>query len=271
VVEGALPEGLALDSSSGLLTGIPSVPGPFQFSVQVNDSAGAISLKKFSFSVDASTNSVLNLNSIPDAAAPAQQLTLDLISNGSYPLAIRGTASLRFVADAVVAGDDPAIQFSTGGRSVGFTLAANSTRMNPPLALQTGTVAGTIELTFKMDGLPDLTRSIKIARSAPSVRDLKLTRNSAGFELRATGFSTSREVTQATVRFAGTGLQTTEVVVPLSDLSRNWYQSAGSAAFGSQFSLVLPFAVQGDLNTIQSVSLTIINSQGASNPSNSSF
>ena len=178
---------------------------------------------------------------------------------------------MRFVPDPVVGGDDPAIQFSTGGRSAGFVIPASTKRMSPPLAIQTGTVAGTIELTFRPEGLPELTRSIKIARSAPEVRSLIVTRGSAGFELRSTGFSTSREVTQATVHFSGAGLQTTEIVVPLSELSKNWYQSAASVPFGSQFSLVLPFSVQGDLTAIQSVTVVITNAQGASSAVSSSF
>src|SRR5262249_41228017 len=148
--------------------------------------------------------------------------------------------------DAAIATDDPAVQFATGGRRVSFSFPANGTQPVPQLALQTGTVAGTIELSFSVEGVavPDLDRTIKIPRSAPALRDLKLVRNANGFELRLTGFSTSREVTQADVRFNGTGLQTTQASIPLADLARTWYSSPASAPFGSQFSLILPFSVQ---------------------------
>jgi hypothetical protein len=56
------------------------------------------------------------------------------------------------------------------------------------------------------------------------------------------------------------------VNIPLDSASSTWYRSAASAQFGSQFSLALPFTVQGDSNTIQSATLTVSNSQGASSP-----
>src|SRR5207245_9469950 len=128
------------------------------------------------------------------------------LSSGEYPLPITGTVSMRFIPDAPIATDDPAVQFATGGRSVSFSFAANGTLPVPLLALQTGTVAGTIELDFSLEGspAPDLNRVIKIPRSAPVIRDLKLLRNANGFELHLTAFSTSRDLTQANVQFDGT-------------------------------------------------------------------
>ena len=271
VTAGSLPDGLALDAASGLVSGRPSAPGPFELSIQVSDNAGAVSSRQFSLSVDAPPMPAISLNSIPDTADPAQQLTLDMNLAGTYPLAIAGTATLRFVPDASLGGDDPAIQFSTGGRSASFIIPANSTGPAPQLAFQTGTVAGTIELSIKLQGLPDLNRTIKVTRSVPAIRSMRVLRNSAGFELRVIGFSTSRDLAQATVRFTGAGLLTSELVVPLAELSSKWYQSAASAPFGSQFTLVLPFTVQGDPNAIQSVTLIITNAQGASAPGSSSF
>src|SRR5207249_3343405 len=105
-------------------------------------------------------------------------------------------------------------------------------------------------LNFTLQGAaaPDLNRTIAIAPSAPVIRNAKVVRNATGFEMRVSGFSTSKKVTQATVRFAGSGLQTTELAVPLQELAGNWYRSPASIPFGSQFSLVLPFTIQGNPN-----------------------
>jgi len=54
------------------------------------------------------------------------------------------------------------------------------------------------------------------------------------------------------------------VTIPLSDVASAWYKSAASSPFGSQFSLVLPFTIQGDSNAIQSATLTVSNSEGVS-------
>ena len=92
---------------------------------------------------------------------------MDVSLTGTYPLAIEGSATMRFVPDPAVGANDPAIQFSAGGRNLNFVIPANTMRPNPPIALQTGTVAGTIELSIKVQGQPDLNRTITIVRTAP--------------------------------------------------------------------------------------------------------
>ena len=76
-----------------------------------------------------------------------------------YPADITGTLNLDFTP-AVPNGDDPAVQFSTGGRSVSFIFPANVNQTfaefsDPNVAVQTGTVAGLITLTlqFVVDGV----------------------------------------------------------------------------------------------------------------------
>jgi hypothetical protein len=223
-------------------------------------------VKQFSLNVDAPAVPGLSLGPVPEAVGAAQQLTLDLNLDNAYPLPVTGEIRLRFLPDAAIGADDPAIQFSNGGRAVAFTIAANSTRPDSQIALQTGTVAGTIELNVTLQGGLGVSRSITISRLAPSIRNLKMVRTPAGFELRATGFSNTREMTNATVRFAGASLQTTEVLIPLNELARSWYQSNASRPFGSQFSLTLPFSIQGSLSAIQSATLVITNAQGSSAP-----
>ena len=191
---------------------------------------------------------------------------------------VTGRLNLSFDPAAAVPADDPAIQFSSGGRSAAFTIPANATRADfsvPQFALQTGSVAGT--LSFAIDGLqaagvnlsaPSAPLQIsKVMPAAPSIRALTAVRTASGFEVRITGFSTAREITQATVRLipsASSDLLTAEVIVPLADAARAWYERADSAPFGSQFNLVLPFTIQGNANAIDSVSLVLADSAGSS-------
>src|SRR5690606_17048395 len=112
------------------------------------------------------------------------------------------------------------------GRTATFTIPAGSTEATfavPSLAVQTGTVAGTITLTtaLTLNGQPvtcdcAMTRTIRIAPAAPTISDLRVSRTAGGFNVIITGFSTTREVTQAAFRFGGANLQTTEVTVPLT-------------------------------------------------------
>ena len=57
---------------------------------------------------------------------------------------------------------------------------------------------------------------------------------------------------------------TTDFTVPLQSLFNTWYQSAASVGFGSQFSYAQAFTVIGDTNQVQSVTVTLTNSAGAS-------
>ena len=80
-------------------------------------------------------------------------------------------------------------------------------------------------------------------------------------------YSTPRQLTQAVVQLtpaAGSNLQTTQLNIPLTDLAATWYKSAASSAFGSQFTLALPFTIQGDATGISSVSVSLVNSLGSS-------
>ena len=92
---------------------------------------------------------------VPPNPQPAQQQTVSLAINAPYPVEVTGTMTLTFAPNAANNADDPAIQFSTGGRSVPFTIPAGQTQAVfrvPEIAIQTGTTAGTITLTTYADG-----------------------------------------------------------------------------------------------------------------------
>ena len=111
-------------------------------------------------------------------------------------------------------------------------------------------------------------------RLPPSIASVQVTRTGSGFTVLVTGISTPRQVTQATFRFsaaAGANLQTTEVTVPVSDAFTTWYQSGASAEFGSAFLYTQPFTVQGDATAISSVTVTLTNAQGDSQPASANF
>jgi hypothetical protein len=165
---------------------------------------------------------------------------------------------------------------------VTFTIPAGQTQAVfrvPELSIQTGTTAGTITITTSLvaAGAPvncncQLDRTIVIPRTAPSITSLRVTRTATGFNVLVTGFSPSREVTQGTFRFAGgSSLQTTELTVQLTATFNAWFQSAASTQFGGQFALTIPFTIQGDTSTVNSVTVTLTNGTGSSQPSTATF
>lgn len=283
VTAGSLPAGLALDPASGTLRGTPAAAGNFSFTVQVADSTRTVGSAQFTLTVALDPVPALTVADLPEQASSLEQPRITLTLGAAYPLPISGRLTLSFEPDAAVPADDPAIQFSTGGRTADFTIPANSTQAvfsAPELKLQTGSVAGTITLAASLRAAgvdiagPPVERSIRVNASAPVVRSVTLVRTGAGFEVWITGFSPTREVTQATFRFTpaeGAQLQTPEITVPLAESSRRWFEDSVSKLFGSQFTLVQPFIAQGDPNAVSSVSVTLSNGHGVSETTAAKF
>ncbi|MBV8818559.1 MAG: putative Ig domain-containing protein, partial [Acidobacteriaceae bacterium] len=249
LVNGSLPSGLTLDSS-GTLSGSPTAEGAFQFSLQVTDQSGLSSTQTFTLTVQAAASPAVSVNGLPDIVGPAQQPTLSLQLNSGYPAPISGTVTLTFVPDPSVGVDDPSIQFATGGRTLNFTVAPNSTAIAfaaPIAALQTGTVAGTIQLTISLQSngvditpSPAPQRSIRVDRVAPAITSSAKVQTAQGFQINLVGYSTTREVTQGTFHFVFSNGGTQDVTVPMSDAAKAWFGSTASAPYGGQFSLSQP-------------------------------
>ena len=83
----------------------------------------------------------------PATTTSAAQPTLTFQLVNPYPLAITGTLTLTFTASGANGVDDPAVQFSSGGRTMTFSIPALST-VTPTVQIQTGTVAGTATISL---------------------------------------------------------------------------------------------------------------------------
>jgi hypothetical protein len=187
--------------------------------------------------------------------------------------------TLTFAPNASNGIDDPAIQFSTGGRTLSFTVPANSTA-TPQVALQTGTVAGTITVTLALTaggvdvtpaGLTPIT--LVIAASAPTITSVSFTNSDQGqITVIVSGFSNTREVTQAEFVFSGSGagsLRSSKVDVSASGLFTPWYSSSASDQFGSEFTYTQNFQLSKPDAGVTGVAVTLANSVGTSGSVNS--
>ena len=274
-----LPAGLSMDAG-GSIVGTPSAPGASSVSVTVTDGTDRTASKTLSLTVGLPAAPNPSFLGIPDTSPPASQLPLGLGLDGNYPVPIAGTITLTFAADP--GGDDPAIQFSNGRRTVEFNIPAGSnlaTFTIPALALQTGTVAGTITLTASLSAmgqpiLPVPVRTIRINPMPPVISRVSIARTATGFDVTVTGFANTRDISQATFRFtpaAGVTLQTTEVTLPVDALFSRWYQDPASLIYGSQFLFTQPFTIGGDAGSIASVSVTLASSAGRSDPASANI
>jgi len=225
--------------------------------------------------------------------AAMSQPAISLALSKSYPAAVSGTLTVTIASDLT---PDPAVQFSTGGRTVAFVIPANSTGaifagQGPQIQLQTGTVASTITVTptfATQAGGIDLTPAspttlqFSVSAAAPTLISASVgstTTNS--FVLTLVGFTTTRSLTTLAVQFtaaAGFNISTAPVNIDVSHVAAVWFVSTASAAFGGQFQVTVPFTLSGTVATGQTligslaaVTATISNSTGTSNSMPANF
>jgi hypothetical protein len=268
-----LPAGLELNAETGAVTGVPGAPGSFTFNVRVTDSLRATSLALFRVSFDMPPLPGIRIWGLPVDPEPASQHGIAIDLEGPFPVALTGQLLLSFVPDA--GGGDATIRFSNGGRSAPFRLPAGATTAEfdaPNLAVQTGTVAGSILLTVQLQSsgvdvtpAPAPAHSARIGRGAPVIARASFARTANGFAVQITGYCTSREITEAVFRFraaSGSTLQQAEVKVAMEAVATAWYGDPASQPFGSQFTFTQPFTIQGDANAVIPVSVTLTNRLG---------
>jgi hypothetical protein len=273
VTAGSLPTGLSL-SSGGAISGTPTTPGTSTVTVTVTDADNLTASRQLSITVNRPPVSGGTVTGIPVNPQPQEQLNLNVVLPSPYTLDVRVALTLTFASE--VGGDDQTIQFSTGGRTATLTIPAGQTQAPSSVWVQTGTVAGTITIAMAMraDGMdvtpqPPPQATITIPRGVPVLSSLQIQRTETGLNLTAIGHTATRSATQAMLTFklaSGSNPQTTNIPVDVSAAFATYFGTAGSNATGGQFRLVLPLNITEDQTAIQSISMTLSNASGASQP-----
>ena len=235
---------------------------------------------------------IVNFTALSGQTNPLQQPIFSLDLGETFPLAITGQVELGFLSTATNPSDDPSIQFSSGGRTLDFTIPANRAEAvfaSLP-AFQTGTVAGRIKLSVGLftipspEGGPQALNLIPVPNTstvvppmAPVVSRVSV-ENAAdsSFDVVVTAYSTTRTVQKLSFRFTAKDEKTTldpdTAVLPGAEgLFTQWYQDPQSGEFGSQFVISVPFEINGNLALLGSVFVTITNEIGASEEVEGSF
>ncbi|HEY1985564.1 MAG TPA: Ig-like domain repeat protein [Terracidiphilus sp.] len=244
----------------------------------VYDSTSKLTSNVFSLAVTAPAANVSI--SVEGTATSGAQPTITITLNSPYPSDLAGTLTLSFTPASASGVDDPAVQFATGGRTMNFTIPGGSTTA-PQVALQTGTVAGTITVTLTLtaggvnvtpQGLAPIT--LVIAPEAPVITSVTFSNNSSGLiVVTVSGFSNTRDVTQANFVFTGTGAgslgTSSKVDVQATTLFAPWYSAAASDQYGSEFTYTQNFQLSKPDTSITGVTVTLSNSIGISGSVNS--
>ncbi len=272
-----LPAGLSM-SAAGIISGTPAAAGPATMVVTVKDAAGSSTSKSFPVTMGLPPAPPLTLTfaGASGTVPPLQQPRLQVSLGSPYPVDVVVTLTLTFTPDS--GGDDPTIQFSSGGRTARITVPAGATSGATDVGVQTGSVAGVITVTSQMQAAgqdvtpsPAPRQTIRIAAAAPVIVPGTITavRNGTGFTVTLTGYATDRELTQALFQFtaaSGSTLQTTTLTVALDALFAQYFSGSSAIPFGSQFTYTQPFTVTGSTQAIVSVTVTLVNKIGQSSP-----
>jgi hypothetical protein len=277
VETGSLPDGVTLNASSGEFSGAPAAAGTFNFTIRVTDAAGQAASRTYTIVAQLPGAPSLRLTGIPPVAASADQTVFELQLDASYPVEINGVLTLDFEPDPAHNTDDPAVQFTTGGRSVLFRIPAGSTKAvfpDPQIAVQTGTVSGAIRLRAALSasgrnlaGSDAALQTITIERAVPAIRTVRLRLDGQTLIVEISGHSTPRGLKSVRLTFeaaAGASLQGSEFTLPVEELAANWYSGPASVRFGSMFTMRLPFTIQGAADAVGAVTAVLSNQLGDS-------
>jgi hypothetical protein len=270
VTSGTLPAGLSLGATTGIISGTPMVAGSFTITVEATDASGVTAQQSITLNIAGPPPApAITLSGLPATSKPGDQPTVTITLASPYSLPIVVTATLALTPNP---GNSTDLKFANGLRTTQLTIPANTTTAT--LAFQTGTLAGSIQLSLSLSALginitppvaPAATTAI--ATTAPTISSVSVATSAGGLQVTVVGTSTTLDMQTATFQFtpaAGANLQTTSVSVNVSSLFAAWYKNPASLATGSQFSLTEPFTISGNISAIASVTVTLTNSVGAS-------
>ena len=211
----------------------------------------------------------------PGTVEAGQPASVTLTIN-PYPAPVTATLTLTFTPDPPNTVGDPAVLFPNNTTTEVIQIPANSTAAIPAIDFATGSTAGTITLTLTLTAsgvnvTPTTLAPIVVVvpAAAPVINSVTLTRSADTITIAILGLSSPRDMTQATFHFtaaSGASLKTTDLTVDLTAAFTTWYSSAASDAFGTTFLYTQPFTLSSDATNVGTVSVTLSNSQGASQP-----
>jgi hypothetical protein len=273
ISSGTLPAGLRFDPASATISGTPTASGSANIVFTITDSRKQAVSKTILVTV--SPPPTVTLGGAPATAPPGTQQPFTVSLGSAYAVDLNGTATLAFASSA--GADDQLITFCSGGRTMSFTIPAGATQAVFPCGpnvVIVGTTAGTITLVVSLSAggvnvtpSPAPSTTIKINPTPPVMTKVTFQQSTGGFTMSVTGFSNTREMVSGLFHFVPASNNTfaqSDITVQLGSAFLTWYQNPASVATGSEFTLTLPFTVQGNAQAVVSYTVTLTNSIGNS-------
>jgi hypothetical protein len=285
---GNLPAGFSFNATTHTISGTPTAAGSSNFTITVTDSAGTTVNDGLALIVNNPTAPTITLTVTgPSSSGFSQQIPYSIAVGTAYPQPISGSVTLSFAPSVTPSTgvDDQMIQFASGGTcttavphtcTLNFTIPANSTTPSPSsFMVLTGTTAGTITLTTSLtSGGVTLTAPAptKIVNNSgvPFISSVSFQQTPGGITVTVVGFSSTRDMVSGLFHFApatNVTFNSSDITVPLATpFSTWWSNTAQSNPYGTQFTLTVPFSLSTQSTAVVSVTVTLTNSKGASNP-----
>jgi hypothetical protein len=202
---------------------------------------------------------------------PASSSEIVLTLATPHPSPLSGRLILSFTSSAEVPIDDPMTQYSSGSRTVDFTIPANTKTAVLPtrLLLLAGTVAGTVRMTATIENGPSDVQvtSVSIPATAPQITNVTALRTAAGVDVEIAGYAPARRITSVEFSFDiknGKKTQRVSLTRNVEQEFASWFGNAASTPFGSTFSYLQTFTIQGgNAAAIEGVTVRLTNAQGS--------
>ncbi len=210
---------------------------------------------------------------LPTTTSPGKDETVTVSLGGPFPADLVGSLTLTFRPDAGLP-DDPAIQFSNNSRTLPINIPAQG-QTKLTATFKTGTSAGVITLTPQLTSGPvavtgtGLTpQTLTVPRAVAGIATLTCTRKAGAFDVVATGFTNTRQASQALFSFTGNNLGTSSLTVDATAPFTTWAATKTCTATAGiscvAFEYTQPFTVQGNVTDITTVKLQLTNQIGQS-------
>ncbi len=278
LTSGSLPAGFAF--TAGTISGTAAAAGSTNFTIRVTDSASAKLDVPLTLVANNPAAPTVTVTGIPATSGFSQQLPVGVSLSGTYPVDIDGTIALTFApsVNPPAGVDDAMIQFSSGGRSINFTIPAGSLKPTltnaSSITILTGTTAGTITVTTTLTTngavLSSKTNTIVNNPGVPFISSVSFQQTPGGVTVTVVGFSSTRDMVSGLFHFApasNMSFTQSDITVPLASAFSTWWSNtAQSNPYGTQFTLTVPFTLSTQSTSVVSVTVTLTNSKGDSKP-----
>jgi len=277
---GTLPAGFTFSATTHTISGIATAAESGNFTISVTDSAGTTVNDGLTLIVNNPTAPTVTVTFTgPSTSGFEQQIPVSIAIGAAYPVALAGSVTLTFAPSVTPSTgvDDAMIQFSSGSRTINFTIPTGSTTPTlsgaSSITVLTGTTAGTITLTTDLTAggvdLGKTTKTIVNNSGVPFISSVAFQQTPGGITVTVVGFSSTRDMVSGLFHFApATNVTFTsgDITVPLTTPFTTWWtNTTQSNPYGTQFTLTAPFTLSTQSTAVVSVTVTLTNSKGASN------